>query len=128
MDRELCFFLEVKLDTQRTATIHKLLTEKKSRFDKFNEFKKTGCYTESDDSFWRGPYWGHNQVIAYASIHSWTPILCDVCFPVKDCEGVTANQWAVSYFESKDCEECGGDREAHDIVLLEGHWFAQCRR
>lgn len=81
MDAELCFFLEVRLGTERTATIHKMLTEQDTRADRFSEFKSHACYTDDDHSFWRGPYWSYTEAIAYSGVHGWEPVVCDTCFP-----------------------------------------------
>lgn len=83
MKPELCFFLEVELDVRRTATVHKLSTDAKGRTDQFNKFKETDCYIENNERFWRGPYWGVNESVAYAGIHGWTMKLCESCFPLK---------------------------------------------
>jgi hypothetical protein len=36
-------------------------------------------------------------------------------------------EWARELFEHELCAECGGDVEHHDIVAVNGNWFAQCK-
>ena len=45
----------------------------------------------------------------------------------RDVDGLTAKEWAEQLFEFEYCNECGGDVEDHNYVLLMGHWFAVCK-
>ena len=40
----------------------------------------------------------------------------------------TAEEWAKRQFEFEYCDECHGDVEDHDYVLLLGNWFAKCKK
>ena len=42
-------------------------------------------------------------------------------------DGMTAKEWATELFQFSYCEECGKDKEDHDIIPFLGHWFARCR-
>lgn len=42
-------------------------------------------------------------------------------------DGMTAEEWAEEFFRFSYCEECGKDKEDHDIIPFLGHWFARCK-
>ena len=42
-------------------------------------------------------------------------------------DGVTAEEWADEFFRCGSCSSCGKDRTNHNILPLEGHWFAICK-
>jgi hypothetical protein len=44
-----------------------------------------------------------------------------------DIDGVLARDWAERLFEFELCEECHGDVEDHDYLIVLGHWFARCK-
>ena len=37
------------------------------------------------------------------------------------------DEWLQDQFEYENCEECGGDADAHDAVPFMGNWFACCK-
>ena len=38
----------------------------------------------------------------------------------------TAEEWAEELFKYQVCDSCGHDKEMHDIIPLDGNWFARC--
>jgi hypothetical protein len=46
----------------------------------------------------------------------------------RDIDGVTSKEWAENQFEFEYCNNCHGDIEDHDYILVLGHWFARCKK